>query len=80
MVTRVQRWGNSLAIRIPKAVAAEVGLIDKAAVQLQVIQGKIILERTQSPEETLVQLLARVTPENRHAEIRTGPARGGEAW
>jgi antitoxin MazE len=80
MLTRVQRWGNSLAIRIPKAVAAEVGLIDKAAVQLQVIEGKIILERTQSPEETLDQLLARVTPENRHAEIRTGPARGGEAW
>ena len=39
MKTRVQKWGNSLAVRIPKSFAAEVGLHEDAAVELSVAKG-----------------------------------------
>jgi antitoxin MazE len=80
MVTKVQTWGNSLAVRIPKAVAIEAGLSRNMTVELHLVEGKIVLERSGPPEETLEDLLGRVTPENRHAEVKTGPARGKEVW
>jgi antitoxin MazE len=78
--TRVHKWGNSLALRIPKSFAAEVGLGDESAVHLSVVNGKLVIEPAVEPEVTLEQLLAQVTEDNLHDEVSTGPAMGSEAW
>jgi antitoxin MazE len=77
---RVQRWGNSLAIRIPKPFALEIGLEQNSLVKVFVSEGKLMLEPVTKSKYTLEQLLAGVTQDNLHHEIETGPAVGNEAW
>jgi antitoxin MazE len=79
METRVQRWGNSLAVRIPKAFAEEIHLAENAAVYLTLEEGRVVLTPA-AAEVTLSELLEQVTPENIHSEWETGPRRGAEAW
>ena len=80
MRTRVQRWGNSLAVRIPKAFAEEVGLQRDSPVDLRLSQGRLVLEPTAPQAPTLEELLSKVRRSNTHAEFDTGPAQGREAW
>lgn len=81
MKARVQKWGNSLAVRIPKAFAAELGLEADTHVELSVRDDTLVIERNEDlPEISLDDLLAGVTDENIHEEIRTGPPVGNEAW
>lgn len=80
MQTRVQRWGNSLALRIPKALADEVGLKDNSPVQLSLHERQLVIVPLLQPTLSLEALLAQVTDNNRHTEAPTGPAVGGEAW
>lgn len=80
MKTRVQRWGNSLAVRIPKTFAAEVGLEDDSPVELRLHQGKLILEPAVPAPPSLDELLRGVRKSNLHREVETGPAQGNEAW
>lgn len=78
MKTQVQRWGNSLAVRIPKAVAFQMGVGENTTVELDLKDG--VLTMRASGELTLDELLAGVTEDNLHGEIDTGPAVGAEAW
>ncbi len=78
--TRIQRWGNSLALRIPKSFADEVGLHKETPVDVSLSDGKIVITPVARPKPTLKQLLARVTRENLHHEVDTGAALGNEAW
>jgi antitoxin MazE len=80
MRARVQKWGNSLALRIPKSFAAEVGLRKEASVEIALAEGKLVIKPVAEPKPTLKQLLARVTKDNLHHEVDTGPAVGKEAW
>lgn len=78
--TKVQKWGNSLALRIPKAFAVEIGLAHNTPVEITVQDCQIVVKPVAKPVLTLAQLLKGVTKENIHAEIETGPAQGNEAW
>jgi len=80
MRTRVQKWGNSLALRIPKSFAAEVGLQKETSVEVSLADGKLVITPVAEPTLTLKQLLAKVTKDNLHHEIDTGPAIGNETW
>jgi antitoxin MazE len=80
MKARIQRWGNSLAVRIPKSFAKEVGLEQDSPVDLRLSDGKLVLEPSTAPAPTLDELLSRVRESNLHAEVDTGPAQGREAW
>ncbi len=80
METRVKKWGNSLALRIPKPLAAEVGIEDDSLVELSLVDGKLVIVPGIEPELKLADLLAQVTEENLHAAVETGPAVGNEAW
>ena len=80
MKTRVQKWGNSLALRIPKSFASEAGLDQNSLVEVSLKEGNLIVVPAREPKFTLKQLLARVTEENLHHEVNTGPAVGGEVW
>ena len=77
--TQIQKWGNSLAVRIPKPFALEVGLEQNSTVTVSVVDGKLVLEPVK-PEYTLTELLSQVTPENLHQEVETGAAVGNEVW
>ena len=80
MKTRIQKWGNSLALRIPKSFALETGLDQDALVDVTLVDGKLIVTPLQSSSFSLEQLLARITDENRHTEYDTGEAVGNEVW
>ena len=80
MKTRVQKWGNSLALRIPKSFASEIGLDKETPVDVTLENGKLVVSPAKEPKYTLEELLARVTKENIHQEIDFGPAAGKEAW
>lgn len=80
MQTKVQRWGNSLAVRIPKAFAEDMGLREDTSVEIGVVEGDLVISPPPARAFTLGMLLAQVTEENLHHEIETGPAVGGEVW
>ena len=80
METRVQRWGNSLALRIPKLLADEAGLKVNSPVQLTLRDKQLVIAPVVKPTLSLDSFLARVTDENLHREVDTGPAVGGEVW
>ncbi len=80
MRTRVRRWGNSLALRIPKSLAAEVGLCENLVVDLSVREGKLVIQRHGEQSRWLEDLLRGVTAENLHGQWDTGPAVGEEVW
>jgi antitoxin MazE len=80
MKTRVQKWGNSLALRIPKSFAAEAGLHEDAQVELSLVEGKVVIRALPQESLTLEELLRGVTDQNLHGEWDTGPATGREVW
>jgi antitoxin MazE len=80
MKTRVQKWGNSLALRIPKSFAAEAGLQENAPVELSLVEGKLVIQPVVPQPPTLEDLLRGVTDQNLHGEWDTGPAVGREVW
>jgi antitoxin MazE len=78
--SHVRKWGNSLALRIPKALAIEAGIEEGTLVEIE-LNGDGLTVTAVPPERfTLAELLADVTPENVHAEVKTGRAVGGEVW
>jgi antitoxin MazE len=80
MKARIQKWGNSLALRIPKALAIETGLDQDALVDVALVDGKLIVTPLVAHPMTLEQLLAGITEANLHREQDTGLAVGNEVW
>ena len=80
MQTRIQKWGNSLAIRIPRAFAQAAHLKDNTVVEVSLVNGKIVVSLARPPRPTLKSLLAKITPKNIHAEVDTGESVGNETW
>lgn len=80
MLAKIQKWGNSLALRIPKAFAEETGLDSDSAVEIRVIDGQIHIVPIQNSQYELEALLAEVTADNLHEEVDTGNAMGNEVW
>jgi antitoxin MazE len=76
---RVAKWGNSLGVRIPKSMAEEVGLDEGANVEVRV-SGRNLVLAPASPEYSLDELVARITPKNRHGETDWGSPVGNESW
>jgi antitoxin MazE len=80
MKTRVQKWGNSLALRIPKSFAEEAGMAKETPVEMSLADGNLVITPLAKPKPTLKQLLAKVTSENLHHELDTGRPLGNETW
>jgi antitoxin MazE len=80
MRTRIQKWGNSLAVRIPKAFAHEVGLEQDGEVEISVEKGRLVVVPPIAPSYDLDELLAGIRPSNLHEETDWGPAVGKEVW
>lgn len=80
MKARIQKWGNSLALRIPKSFASHSSLEQGSVVELTLDNGRMIVERTREEEYSLGDLLARVTRKNLHSEVDFGAPVGKEVW
>jgi antitoxin MazE len=79
MRTRAQKWGNSLAVRIPKAIADKAGVREEDEVEIEV-SAQVIRMKARRREPTLSELLRRITPDNLHGEADFGRPQGREAW
>ena len=79
MKTLVQKWGNSLAVRIPKTMAEHIKIKEGAAVDMVEERGGLLI-KPQGGRASLKALLTKVRPENLHRETRTGRPRGKEIW
>jgi antitoxin MazE len=80
MQTKIQKWGNSLAVRIPKAFVKETHVAYGTAVDLSLDDGRIVIDPHPEPEYRLADLLKGVTKGNLHAEVDTGSPVGQEVW
>jgi antitoxin MazE len=80
MRTRIQKWGNSLAVRIPRPFAEESNLHEDSAVDVSLRNGKIVVMPLVEPAPSLEELVKQITPRNRHRETETGGPVGNEIW
>ncbi len=80
MKTRIQKWGNSLAVRIPKAFANDLGLEKESSVELELEDGSLVVRPDTDQKYELSELLLRVTEANIHGEQDYGDVAGGEEW
>jgi len=80
MQAKIQKWGNSLAVRIPKTLATEAHLGQEEVVDLAVEKGKLIIAPVKREKYGLKELVSRITEENLHNEDIWGPAVGREVW
>lgn len=79
MQAQVLKWGNSLAIRIPKSIADDAHLQLGDPLEIAVAGDGVVQVHRAGEIPTLAQLVAQITPENRYAEISPGPEIGREA-
>jgi len=80
MVTKIQKWGNSLGLRIPKSCAVETGLESGTAVEVAVHEGKLVVSPVQQKTYRLDELVKAINANNVHGEIDTGHPQGSEDW
>ena len=80
MITRIQKWGNSLALRIPKSFALNVNIKQNELVDISIDKGKIIISPVAQKEYSLEELLKGVSEDNLHSEFETGAPAGKEIW
>ena len=80
MQTLIQQWGNSLALRIPKAFAQQARVKKGSAVTLSVEKGRMVMKPLRRRKYTLEELVSKITPKNRHPETDWGKPVGKEIW
>jgi len=80
MQTKVQKWENSLALRIPRSFAAEAQVEEGSTVDVSVENGSLRVRPVRARRYVLRELLRKVTPRNLHAEVESGGRVGREAW
>jgi antitoxin MazE len=79
MRVAIRKWGNSLAVRLPRGVARDVDFTEGVEVDLT-IEGKQVVITKADARVSLAELVAAMTTENLHAEVSTGARRGREGW
>ena len=80
MHVRVRKWGNSLAVRIPKPLAEDAEVKEGTVLNLAVSGGKVVATPVQKRKLSLRQLLAQVNRKNLHGEVDSGGSVGREVW
>ncbi len=80
MKTLIQRWGNSLALRIPKAFAEEISVREGDEIEMSVAKGKLVVSPRPQRQYHLTDLVAGIHPGNLHQEIVVDGPQGKEVW
>ena len=79
MTTTVQKWGNSLALRIPSSLAKDIHLHQGSVVDVAVVEGRMVLKPKGEHKVSLAQMLKSITKTNQHSEQDWGGTFGQEA-
>ena len=80
MVTKIQKWGNSLGLRIPKSFAKEAGVEEGSPVNISIDGMRLIIQPVHSTKYVLKDLISEIREDNLHNEIQTGDSVGREVW
>lgn len=80
MDTTIQKWGNSFAVRLPKAITKKLRIGAGTKVRVNADKRRIVIQQVPKKRETLEDLVARITPETRHQEFQWGKPQGKEIW
>jgi antitoxin MazE len=80
MITKIQKWGNSLGLRIPKSFAEEAGVEEGSPVDISLEGDRLVVRPLRGERHLLSNLLSQVREENLHKEISTEEAVGREIW
>lgn len=80
MKTNVQKWGNSLGVRLPRALADQAQIREGSVVEIEEADGMITIRSVAPREYALDELVSGITEENRHEEVETGEPTGNEVW
>jgi antitoxin MazE len=80
MITKIQKWGNSLGLRIPKGVARGVRVREGTTVMLAVSNGRLVVAPLETRGYELETLLEGITRKNLHTAVDTGDRVGRESW
>ncbi len=80
MTSKIQRWGNSLGVRILKSIAKELRLRPGSKVEMTVKDGRLVISPATRPRYTLEDLVAGIRPGNLHGETDWGKPVGREVW
>ena len=80
MLARIQKWGNSLGVRIPKSLAVEAQVEAGSTVDIRVENGDLIIRPVRRRRYVLSELIEGVSSRNLHEEISTGDPIGRDAW
>jgi antitoxin MazE len=80
MTVTIAKWGNSLAVRIPKDAAKELGFGEGTQVDFALEDGTLVVRPAAPVRYRLEDLVSRITEDNRHAETETGAPVGREVW
>ena len=80
MKTTIQRWGNSLALRIPKAFAEETHVKDGTSVVLSLSDGSLVIRPAKRVKESLKALLAEIDSSNLNMAPFEDMPKGREIW
>ena len=78
MTVPLRKWGNSLAIRIPKDIANTLSIGDNSIMELVIVDGALLLKPRKSTR--LENLVSQIDSSNLHSEISTGRSMGNEEW
>jgi antitoxin MazE len=78
--TKIQKWGNSLGLRIPRSFAEDAGVEAGSEVDLSIRRGELVVKPARRRKYRLKDLLRRINPKNMHAEVDAGTPAGREVW
>lgn len=78
MITKLQKWGNSYAVRIPKSLIQDIKLKQGSEIEIKYHNQSLVMKPKKQKEYTLKELLKGITPKNRHKLIFNGPDVGKE--
>lgn len=79
MKTKISKWGNSVALRIPKSFAQQVNLQEGTPVDLNIENERLVIT-PQKKKPELKSLLSEVNEDNLHKEIDFGEPKDNEVW
>lgn len=80
MIQKIDRWGNSLGLRLPKTVTQQLSLNEGSTVDIAIEKNLLVLRPQGKRKQSLKELLARISTQNTQKNITWGKPQGKEVW
>ena len=80
METTIRKWGNSLAVRLPRNMAQKLALKAGSVVKMSEAKKMIVIQSAPKAHKSLKELVAMIRPEHVHQEVMWDKPCGKEVW